>query len=89
MSRSPQRLLCGAGLAGFRTRVPEERRYERLKGSLWPGAGSLSFFYPPDNNSDKKTVSFASSFLRFALGRNPDSHFWSQKINIQKVGTND
>lgn len=49
--RSLQRLLCGAGLARFRTSVPEERG---LKGSVWPGAGSLSSFHPPNNNSNKR-----------------------------------
>lgn len=50
MSRSLQRCVV-QGWQGSDTSVPEERR---LKGSVWPGAGSLSFFYPLDNNTDKR-----------------------------------
>lgn len=35
--------------------VPAERR---LKGSVWPAAGRLSFSYPLQNNSDKRHYAY-------------------------------
>lgn len=72
------RSVCCA-VQGWQGSVPEERRYERLKGSVWPGAGSLSFFYPPDNNSDKRLSALPAAFSSSPSEGTPTRTFGAKK----------
>lgn len=71
MSRSLSLFVVQCRVGKVQTSLPEERRLNR---SFWPGAGSLSFFYPLNNNTDKGLPALTGAFTIYHLKEPPLAH---------------